>query len=459
MYLIRHGETDWNVRGKIQGGGYDIPLNANGRRQAHTVARELQDIHWDIIASSDMHRARETADILMDDNYAPTTNSTRRMTKSTIHSSSSSSHATTTQDPVVPIPPRTLPRRIIDPGLNEMRFGEFEGFSYDTTTTATTTTAATATKRERLQRVKNKMANDPTYCFPTTTHDSNTTTIHATSNNTTTDHQYRYRKNRNRKRNRSPMNDNDDNAEDDYDEHEDNHEEDTIGESTQIVEERSMNTLFKIIQLVVPSLKRRNNNTNNNNTTKCTTTTKKEKEGTRTRNGMLQRNETIPTADSNTEQEEQHQPTHKNRSSNTSNSTTINIAIVAHGRTNKIMLASMIYGTAHPNFQYIQQGNCAINVVELCGTLDGSGDYYHEDAGDCDNKNNNTSKNNDDDDDNDDNTHMGSISLTTRENKECTGSSSSSTTIAPESNANATLKWVALTLNYTDHVKDHVITR
>ena len=251
------------------------------------------------------------------------------------------------------------------------------------------------------------------------------------------------------------MDENDDNAEDDYDNHDDNHEEDTVGESTQIVEERSMNALFKIIQHIVPALRRRrNNNTNNNNTTKCTTTIKKETEGTRTRNGMLQRNETIPTADSNTEQEEQHQPTHKNRSSNTRNSTTINIAIVAHGRTNKIMLASMIYGTAHPNFQYIQQGNCAINVVELCGTLDGSGDYYHEDAG-RNNNNNNTSKNNDDDD----NTHIRSAALTTRENKECTGSSSSSTTIAPESNANATLKWVALTLNYTDHVKDHVITR
>ena len=34
VYLLRHGETDWNARGMLQGGGFDIDLNATGRHQA-----------------------------------------------------------------------------------------------------------------------------------------------------------------------------------------------------------------------------------------------------------------------------------------------------------------------------------------------------------------------------------------------------------------------------------------
>lgn len=40
FYFVRHGETDWNVRKKIQG-AVDIPLNENGRRQAEALAAQL----------------------------------------------------------------------------------------------------------------------------------------------------------------------------------------------------------------------------------------------------------------------------------------------------------------------------------------------------------------------------------------------------------------------------------
>ena len=40
LYIIRHGQTDWNVEGKIQG-RQDIPLNAAGRSQAEMLAKGM----------------------------------------------------------------------------------------------------------------------------------------------------------------------------------------------------------------------------------------------------------------------------------------------------------------------------------------------------------------------------------------------------------------------------------
>ena len=38
IYLLRHGETDWNKMGRIQGGGFDIPLNENGKEQVIKIS-------------------------------------------------------------------------------------------------------------------------------------------------------------------------------------------------------------------------------------------------------------------------------------------------------------------------------------------------------------------------------------------------------------------------------------
>jgi broad specificity phosphatase PhoE len=60
LILIRHGETDWNVENRWQGQA-DVPLNANGRAQAHQVAERLKNDGLQAIYASDLERTRETA--------------------------------------------------------------------------------------------------------------------------------------------------------------------------------------------------------------------------------------------------------------------------------------------------------------------------------------------------------------------------------------------------------------
>jgi len=63
--LIRHGLTDWNAVGKIQGQS-DIPLNDEGRQQAEMLAERLQQetYQWDYCITSSLSRAEETGAII-----------------------------------------------------------------------------------------------------------------------------------------------------------------------------------------------------------------------------------------------------------------------------------------------------------------------------------------------------------------------------------------------------------
>jgi probable phosphoglycerate mutase len=63
IYLSRHGETDWNAEGRWQG-HTDKPLNDNGRGQARVLAETLRRTGLAGVVSSDLLRARETAEIV-----------------------------------------------------------------------------------------------------------------------------------------------------------------------------------------------------------------------------------------------------------------------------------------------------------------------------------------------------------------------------------------------------------
>ena len=90
ILAIRHGETAWNVDGRIQG-QLDVPLNDMGRWQVHRLALAVADEDIAAIYSSDLLRALETAQAV----------------------------ARGSGDPVV-----------TDAGLRERGFGTFEGLSY-----------------------------------------------------------------------------------------------------------------------------------------------------------------------------------------------------------------------------------------------------------------------------------------------------------------------------------------
>lgn len=60
IYAIRHGQTDWNKEGRIQGGGSNQPLNSQGILQAQQLADKLVKLNITAIYSSDLLRAKQT---------------------------------------------------------------------------------------------------------------------------------------------------------------------------------------------------------------------------------------------------------------------------------------------------------------------------------------------------------------------------------------------------------------
>ena len=65
LYLVRHGETDWNLKHKMQG-QVDVPLNSTGLKQAEKLRERLKNYDFDICYCSPLKRAVETAKIATD---------------------------------------------------------------------------------------------------------------------------------------------------------------------------------------------------------------------------------------------------------------------------------------------------------------------------------------------------------------------------------------------------------
>lgn len=100
VYFIRHGETDWNVAGRLQG-RRDIPLNARGREQAVHCGTVLRDLF--------ARQGRAAADL----DYV----------------SSPLGRATTTMELARPALGLPAEGYRLDPQLAELSFGDWEGFT------------------------------------------------------------------------------------------------------------------------------------------------------------------------------------------------------------------------------------------------------------------------------------------------------------------------------------------
>ena len=66
IYLLRHGQTDFNVQGIVQGSGVDADLNARGRRQAELFWERYKDVPFDRIYTSRLKRTQQSVQRFLD---------------------------------------------------------------------------------------------------------------------------------------------------------------------------------------------------------------------------------------------------------------------------------------------------------------------------------------------------------------------------------------------------------
>jgi len=60
IYLLRHGQTDYNLQGVVQGSGIDAPINATGRAQAQAFFGAYQEVQFDQLYHSALIRTRQS---------------------------------------------------------------------------------------------------------------------------------------------------------------------------------------------------------------------------------------------------------------------------------------------------------------------------------------------------------------------------------------------------------------
>ena len=66
IYLVRHGQTDYNLQGVVQGSGIDAPINATGRAQAEAFFRTYRSVPFDRVYHSALLRTRQSVQGFID---------------------------------------------------------------------------------------------------------------------------------------------------------------------------------------------------------------------------------------------------------------------------------------------------------------------------------------------------------------------------------------------------------
>ena len=67
IYLVRHGQTDYNLNGIVQGSGIDASLNEKGRQQANIFYNSFKDISFDKVYTSALKRSIQSVQMFIDD--------------------------------------------------------------------------------------------------------------------------------------------------------------------------------------------------------------------------------------------------------------------------------------------------------------------------------------------------------------------------------------------------------
>ena len=71
IYYVRHGQTDWNLEQRMQGGQSEKPLNATGIEQAKQAKETLKNREDDMIIRSTMYRVEQTTNIINEGRDVP----------------------------------------------------------------------------------------------------------------------------------------------------------------------------------------------------------------------------------------------------------------------------------------------------------------------------------------------------------------------------------------------------
>jgi len=71
LYFVRHGRTEWNEEGRIQGANGDSPLLESSIQQLKALGQHLSQTYFDAAYSSDLPRAVHTAQIILEQNQHP----------------------------------------------------------------------------------------------------------------------------------------------------------------------------------------------------------------------------------------------------------------------------------------------------------------------------------------------------------------------------------------------------